>query len=288
MRSCITCFLVLVLTLSSFVILNSVWAQTTPSVPEFTVTFVDSSHDIPPRFEMNTCTGKSEIAEAGYNVQNKSIMITIKNQASTTYRNENNSIVGLYYSIRVKGHFGEWYGDPSPDSYIYRSDLDFTVIYCGLSGNNGSDPFRGNIWLGGSIETQDGGQADVQIKAIIGHFTTIYGTSSPYDWMFGGDGTPSHHDVFTGTASDWSGTQIVAIPESSTASFLSPTPTLSDSPTESSTSTPPSIETSFPDQPNNQANTQLWPYLVIGAMAILVAALVGVIILLFKKTVKKN
>ena len=88
------------------------------------------------------------MTQAGYHIQNKSIEITIKNQPFTSYRNENNSLVVLYYYILVKGHFQDWYaGKPNVDRYIYRSDSEYTVIGCAKRETMVSDPYRGNIWL---------------------------------------------------------------------------------------------------------------------------------------------
>jgi len=198
-----------------------------PSVPEFTLRYIDLSYDVPPTYGIDPYTGKNVVTQAAYHIQNKSIVVTIKNQPFVSYRNENNSVVGLFYSVRLKGHFQDSYGEPSSESYIYRSDSDYTSVYCGLNGNNGTAPFTGDFWLGG-IEIPAGGQVDFQVKALIGYYTRVYGEFVP---PFG----QSYHDVFTGESSGWSNTQTLIIGESQTptpspATTPAPTPTPSQEP----------------------------------------------------------
>jgi len=191
-----------------------------PSVPEFTLKFVDHSYDVPPTYSIDPYTGKNVMTQAGYHVENKSIEVTIKNQPFTSYRNENDSLVGLFYNIRVKGHFEDWHGEPSSEHYIYRSDSDYTVVAYGLGGNNGSDYYSRRL-----EEISAGGQVDFQVEALIGYYTRVYGTPVP---GIPGSGT-SYHDVFTGETSGWSNTQTVTIgesqpPTSSPATTPTPTP----------------------------------------------------------------
>jgi hypothetical protein len=206
-------------------------ALQTPSAPEFTVHFVDNSYDVPPKYAVSGYTGQNEIVEAGYHIQNKSIVVTIKNQLFVSYRNENNSLVSLSYCINVKGHFKDWNqlsGVFSPLS----SEKEYTVTYIGLSSNNGSGSYA-KLWDDSSSGLDNGGQVDIRVQAVIGYSTTIYGTPSPLDYLFGGDGTPSHHDVFTGEYSSWH-TETLTIPAAGTSHSSSSSTAATSQPTTTS------------------------------------------------------
>jgi hypothetical protein len=83
--------LVVILAASSLLIILSANAQTIPkpSVPEFSVQFIDSSYNI-----TDQNTGQFE------QVVNGTIQITIKNQQFTYSFND--TIYNLYYNIRTK------------------------------------------------------------------------------------------------------------------------------------------------------------------------------------------
>jgi hypothetical protein len=75
-----------------------VYAQTLPSVPEFTLKFEAQPYDLPPTYGIDSYTGKNVTIAEGGHVENKSIVVTIKNQPSSG---------DLYYNVRYKGHFEE-------------------------------------------------------------------------------------------------------------------------------------------------------------------------------------
>jgi hypothetical protein len=75
-----------------------VYAQTLPSVPEFTLKFEAQPYDLPPTYGIDSYTGKNVTIAEGGHVENKSIVVTIKNQPSSG---------DLYYNVRDKGHFEE-------------------------------------------------------------------------------------------------------------------------------------------------------------------------------------
>jgi len=260
---------------------NIAYAQTMPkpSAPEFTLKYVDNSYDVPPTYGIDPYTGKNIMTQAGYHIQNKSIEITIKNQPFTSYRNENNSLVGLYYYILVKGHFQDWYaGKPNVDRYIYRSDSEYTVIGCGLSGNNGSDPYRGNIWLYESGVIADDAQIDFKIQALIGYKTQV--SRGPYAYPFG----ESYYYVFTGESSDWSNVQTISIPEG-TISVSTP-----HTSTESPTATPSHNSTVTPQQHGTQNRVLFdtdWEQIALILLSISVAVLAFALALLRKRSAKQ-
>ena len=162
-----------------------------PSVPEFTVELVDRSYDVPTTYSTDPYTGETR-THGGYRVENRTIDITIKNQPFTSYRNENDSLVGLYYNIRVKGHFEqEWRELYSSPNHLYRSDSEYTVKSYVLG--------KSDQW-----DFPPGGQVDFQVEALLG-----YNTKISEGWTYMGE---SYHLIFTGESSGWSDTQTLAIP----------------------------------------------------------------------------
>jgi hypothetical protein len=209
-----------------------------PSVPEFTVKYVDYSYDVPPTYGIDSYTGENVITEAGYHVSNRTIEFTIKNHPFTSYKDASGNYTGLFYNVRFKGHYvaDEWSYHPYDADNGYRtgsysdtynaSQSDYTVILVRLDVEA-----VGRMRLMG---IPAGGQVDFQMQALIGHLDKIYTGSSGFSWV-GGDS--DHYFVFTGETSDWSNTQTVIIGESQT-----PTP----SPTTTPTPTPPPAPTPIP------------------------------------------
>src|ERR1700693_517879 len=140
------------LTLSIFKPAN---AQTIPkpSVPEFSIRYVDFSYGIPANTSIHPFTGKTVTNPAQY-IVNQTIQISIKNQtiSSSDY---------LYYQIRMKGHFSqEW----TNISFVQANPQSaYTVLIYALLGNNASGHFDS------SLEISSGGSADFQVQAQIWH-----------------------------------------------------------------------------------------------------------------------
>jgi hypothetical protein len=177
-----------------------------PSVPEFTLKLVDNSYDVPPTYGIDQYTGNNVMTQSGYHVQEKTLEVKIKNQPFTSYKDENGNSIQLYYSIRVKGHFGDSWTYPNYGYYYVEgneqanyvsadSGSEYTIITYGLVGNNGTTRLL-------NLDISTGGQADFQVQAFIGYNTrTTYMTGI-------GEG---HRDVFTGETSGWSSTQTITI-----------------------------------------------------------------------------
>jgi hypothetical protein len=187
-----------------------------PSVPEFTLKYIDKSYDIPPTYDIDPYTGKNVMTQAGYHVQNKTIELAIKNQLFTPYKDADGNSIRLYYSIRKKGHFGDSWGYLDTgyyglDNHYVDADLDsdYTILTYGLVGNNGTLSLL-------NLDISPGGQVDFQVQAFIGYNTRIHEYWTPLGEVY--------HYVFTGETSDWSNTQTITIPESQTPTS-SPTPT---------------------------------------------------------------
>jgi hypothetical protein len=123
LRKGFTLLLVLGLAVSTLIMVESVFAQSTPkpSVPEFTVKMVDRSYDVPSTYtnSTNPYTGQQETrTQWGYHVENITTDVTIKNQPFTPTNIDGNT-TQLFYIIRWKGHYENW-----SDTYDYN-DMDY-------------------------------------------------------------------------------------------------------------------------------------------------------------------
>lgn len=66
---------------------------------------------MPPTYGIDTYTGKNVMIEAGYHVQNKSLEVTIMNQFFTPFKNKDGDVITLWYDVRWKGHYGDYWVD---------------------------------------------------------------------------------------------------------------------------------------------------------------------------------
>lgn len=212
--------LLLLLVFSSLVMAESVYSQTIPkpSVPEFSLKYVDNSYDVPPTsptYTIDPYTGKQMMIEpsyAGYHVDNRTIELWIKNQpyvnlvGSSTYH--------LYYDVRTKGHFEQdWFenngnavirelasvpftntNNITTSEYISNSvplasNSDYTLLY-----------FNGNL--------QVGSQMDFQVKAILGHDSQFWEANVGI-FEINGNYVPA---IAYDSESDWSLTQTFVTP----------------------------------------------------------------------------
>ena len=98
-----------------------------PSVPEFTMRYVDRSYDAPPTTiattDPFTSKATTETIYSGYHVENGTIEFIIKNQAYI--KNENTTghwASGLFYQFRFKGNYADvshWKTEPPPSGHFY-------------------------------------------------------------------------------------------------------------------------------------------------------------------------
>jgi hypothetical protein len=210
--------LILIMTISSLsmIMVKTTFAQITskPYVPEFTLKIVVHSYDVAPIATIDPFTGKNVTSRVGYNVQNMSIELIIKNQAFTPYKNSNGTTVNLYYIVDWKGHFENDWRTSLP--HYLASDSDYTVLTFGVNipdyANYNSDKL-GNF----PIESQ----LDFQVKALIGYYTKITVPMFPND-----ETSPlTTKDMFHGEISNLSNIQTVTIPDTSSSASPNPTPT---------------------------------------------------------------
>jgi hypothetical protein len=234
-----TLLFIAVLVLSSFAMVGSVFAQSvpTPSVPEFTVKFVNASYTVT---TANSFTGLDETEF----VSNDSIEITITNQAF------DHSSGQIYYNVRVKPHFVDDWTEVYPvsnrtSSYrdgvysyaqyinkkaIIQSDSSYTnitfpVIPTTIHSESGYDVTwtypgdNGIAYFSFLSAIPDDSQLDFQVQALVGHDSQVWVSEFRLLGPQGG-----HYDtaIAYDTASSWSSTQTITIGEKQTPS---PSPT---------------------------------------------------------------
>ncbi len=173
---------------SSFFLIRTAQTQISPSVPEFTLKIEDRSHDV-----VN--------ATGTFHVEIKFVDVVIKNPNPSVYAVVNESVVKLYYNIRIKDHSQGWTtGLLTPN--LAPSTTDNTIVKFGL-GKVNPDPGGWSIWIG-NITTS--GQVDIQVLGIDGFYTKLTSQNPPC-WRL------PEFSVFNETGrSAWSNTQTITLP----------------------------------------------------------------------------
>jgi hypothetical protein len=173
--------LLLILAVSSSAIIQGVSSVSTPSVPEFTVEYVDASYDVPATHSIDPYTG-ADVNQQGYHVKNRTIQVSIKNVPFTAYESGGQKI-GYFLNIRVKGSYADdWLNVYNPDNgYLMQSNFSYTTVAFSLDDNY--FPFWDNIPSGGTV--------DIQVQALIGSVHRIQNVTatdplSMYPWVFDG------------------------------------------------------------------------------------------------------
>ncbi|MEM2108402.1 MAG: hypothetical protein QXL10_03860 [Candidatus Bathyarchaeia archaeon] len=231
-----------------------------PTIPEFTVKFVDNSYDVPPTYGVDPYTGKKVMTQAGYHVQDKIVEVVIKNQPFIPYKDANGNSIRLYYSIRVKGHFGDAWAYPNFGYYYVEGDeeanyveadvgSDYTVITYGLVGNNGTKDYF-------CLDVSAGGQVDFQVRAFIGYYTRTTTMTALGE---------SHRDVFIGESSSWSNTQTITVNSNSSSVPSSASPNSQN-----------------PTAPSDQTGLN-WTEIILFTVVGIMAALLALVVLLMSR-----
>jgi hypothetical protein len=260
-----TLLLITVLAVSSLIIVSSAFAQsiTKPSIPEFTAEYVDYSYDIAPTYTTDPYTNNTVIQTYGSHVDNRTVVITIKNEPFTPFTDSNGNTINLFYNVRYKGTFGQdwtemyggertvWYNYDDPDNnYGYKIQ------------NYAS---QNTVVVMASPAQQ--GQMDIQVEALQGYTnrTTIDGHI-----FFSVVGY-----TFYGEESGWSSTQTIAIGGSQT-----PTP----SPETTPTPTPPNFGPTSPPEHEPLLTPELLKIIVGVSLAVAVTiAGLGLLIYFIKR-----
>ena len=223
--------LIVLLAVSSLIIVKPACAQSipTPSAPEFSVTYIESSYSVN---TTNTDTGTT----VTHTYANNTVQIVILNQAFDANALENGTALSLTYNVQEEGHFSSGNDWGTISNWVSASNSEYTVISYDVTLYNGS---YSPIWNTGQAEVTAGGQVDFQVEATIGYWIRV---PSPYS-LYGAED-------FTGESSGWSNTQTIAITNGSTSTSITASSSLNPTPTPSSlnsTSTP--TPTSTPNVP---------------------------------------
>jgi len=189
MRTKIALLLIFVMATSSFFLINTAETQISPNVPEFTLKLEDRSHDV-----VN--------ATGTFHIEIKFIDVVITNtNPHSFYAVVNESVVKLYFNIRVKDHTQDW-ATALVTPNLAPSTTDSTIIKFGL-GKVNPDPGGWSIWIG-NITTS--GQVDIQVLGIDGFYTKLTSQNPPC-WRL------PEFSVFNETGrSAWSDTQTITLP----------------------------------------------------------------------------
>ncbi|MCW4029726.1 MAG: hypothetical protein NWE92_08790 [Candidatus Bathyarchaeota archaeon] len=194
-------------------------AQISPDVPQFSLKINDQSYDVEPRSTTDPFTGEQVKISDGFHVDKKFIDLIIENpDTHSFYSVVNESVVKLYYNIRVKTNLDDnWRSDTNSSSNLAPTEeSNYTIVPFGYGSQN-LGGFR--IWLG---DLAPGTTVDFQVRAIDGFYTKTT-EEDPICWRL------TEFNVFHETGhSGWSETQTITIPETPTATPTEPAATSSN------------------------------------------------------------
>lgn len=223
----LTVCLIVILAIFSQLIVTTVYAQSIPkpAVPEFTVSFVDRSYTVPITATQTTdpFTGEQVThTSGGQYVKNQTIDVKIRNPSVASVTLPNGTVANLYYTVRTKGHFSNYWPTSPVDPWtsltengesftrVFASTSDYTIVTLVIGSKN-------DIIMGYSdVYIPLGGQEDFQVKASLGYQYTTYNMLYPVGSAF-----------VSYTDSDWSNTQTITLEETSS---VSPAPNVPEFP----------------------------------------------------------
>ncbi len=184
--------LITVLTVSSLVMVDSVFAQsnTELAVPEFTLEFVPSSYNVT---TTDAYTGENVTAQ----IDNNTINIIIKNPFNYSYSNMK---YYLFYNVRVKGHFSEEW----ETLYYYRSYAKSSEYRPNWLAVDENSEYTTTAY---PANYQPGAQLDFQVEAVPLYSGQVKVYSNLLDFT-------GHYETgyIVGRTSNWSATQTFTIP----------------------------------------------------------------------------
>jgi hypothetical protein len=188
-----------------------------PQPPEFTVEIVSHPYDVPSTnsTSIDEYTGKvTTTTNPGYHVENKSLQISIKN-----YNISGNPKLHVFYSIRTKGHYGEYWREfyPIQNKTGFCSESQECTFISGGYKQSDSD-YTVEYFEYNSLPKE--GEVDFQVKAVIGYDSArLWKEARLYipeeDWLWN-----SEPAIALVAASDWSENQTLTVQATNT-----PTPT---------------------------------------------------------------
>jgi hypothetical protein len=188
MRTKIALLLSFLMLASGLVALQPAFTQISPNTPTFTLKLEDHSHTI-----VN--------ASGTYRIEIKFIDVVIDNTGElSNYAVVNETLVKLYYNVRVKDHSQDW-DSALVTPNLAPSTISQTTIKFGLGSTN-PDPGGWSIWIGNLTKT---GKLDFQVLGIDGFYTKLI--DNPPCWRI------PQFSVFNETGrSSWSNTQTYTLP----------------------------------------------------------------------------
>jgi hypothetical protein len=286
--------LILILAASSMLWVESTSAQSIPklSVPQFTAEYI-------PDF-VNTTTTDPYTGSNTTDTQNLStIKLTITNQQ---YSYSNGSTFGIYYNVKVKGHFETIWNELYPTTQLLPASVNVTQ----LNPNNLQNYEAPYIWADDIVAANQylpqsssiyttisltanqfpiNGQIDIQVEAMLGVNSSFYRPSN--QWAAGVGGSVYSAIAYV-TSSGWSNTQTITADEGNatpqpTAIAATPAPTVTATPTQASTETPAQAVT------QTVANLGLsGEQIVIAVMAATIAVLAVGLAIVWRKLPRKQ
>ena len=274
--------LITVLAVSNIVLVGLAFAQSAPkpSVPEFTLKYVDTSYNVPATYSTDPYTGEEVLMEPAHHVNNGTIELWIKNQQ---YAYSNGSTFHVFYLVQTKGQYEEkWvFATPTFDNHLLSSDSDEYGVFIEDTPHQSDSeytvlsfsavypphyPYYTN-WT-----YQSGSRVDFQVQTVIGHESQYF---VPDSWWQFQPPYSGHYEtgITFDTTSDWSDTQTITIPESQ-----APT----SSPETTPTSDPTPVSTPTPSQ-EPQQTVQIEPIVAVAVVALIVGLALGLLIGLVAK-----
>jgi hypothetical protein len=145
-----------------------------PSIPEFTVEFVDRSYIVPTTNTTTTdpFTGKQvTTSSGGQKATNRNIDIKIKNQPYSDIVLKDGNVVKLYLVVRTKGHFTDWSANANSGysfTRILASSSDYTVVTLVIGRENDIAMGNADVFIPG------GSQEDFEVSAQAGYEYEYY------------------------------------------------------------------------------------------------------------------
>jgi hypothetical protein len=261
--------LLIIVTLSLTILtINLAVAQSIPkpSVPEFTVKYVDHSYDTPATYGTDPYTGKTVVTTPSQHVDNRTVEFKIKNQAFTAFTDENGTAINLFFNIRYKGSYEEnWTSMFGSQGRWFN--LDNPYLTYGYPTQDNSSQYTTVIYqLPWNIVE---GQMDFQVEALEGY--------TEQSLRQGGIIFAIYDYTFYGQKSGWSNTKTVTLGEATNSNTPIPTypPTLIPNPTVS-----PAPAYNVTDTPDTSisGNQQLTDLALIAAVVVLAVAVVSLLV----------
>ncbi len=280
MRKHATLPLITILTIATLTILESASAQSTPnpSVPEFTMTYIDLSYYVQPTYGIDQFTGENVTKQEGYHVDKQSVTFKIKNQPFTSYNDSSGHNISLYYNFKYKGHFGnKWLYYPFSDSgqgTFRYSGLFIVFSYespkLAASNSEYTEITLSLPFLFGVENPTAGSKVDFQIQALTGHID------------YEGDGFYRYE----GQSSEWSTTQTITVGQSDSSATPN-APPLQDSTTpeqKTETTEPTPSQTTEPVTNGNSQTVE--PWVIAGTVLSVVLVSAGLLVYFKKRKFK--